>query len=435
MIVTFSVQNFRSIRQEICLDFRATSDKTLEDYYVYELPKPKTRILKMAMLYGANASGKTNILLALEFLRSFVLRTNLEKEDAIPLEPFALDTEELSHFRIEFCHDSVLYEYTLKLNRKAILLERLIHYPYGKPALVFERKLSSTENDYEYSYDWRGAEFRNKEQKNKLEILLHNQSILSGIGGFRYSGPIQEARNWFRETLAPIVKPRTSLMSYNINNYLSNMKSDLDYLSFFVERLQRADFMISSLEVKEREITFKDIPIEVRNLISKREGKKSDSDTVKAISLLSTHKTPEDSFVLDFDEESAGTKRYFEFIGLMCELLHKNRIVPIDEIECSMHIELQLHFIETFLRNVKGGQLLFTSHNTALLNERDILRRDAIWITERNPDGSTKLTSVSDYPVRKEHAIDRLYRKGFLGGIPNVGSTVMEHGDEYKKKE
>ncbi len=431
MIVKFSVQNFRSIREEICLDFRATSDKTLEEYYVYELPKPKTRILKMAMLYGANASGKTNILLALYFLRSFVLRTGMEKEDSIPLDSFALDTEKPTIFRIEFCHDSILYEYTLELNRKAILLEKLTHYPKGVPALVFERELIGTESDdYNYTYNWRGADFQGKEQKNKLEILLHNQSILSGIGGFRYSGPIQEARNWFRESLAPIVEPRTSLMSYNINNYLSNMKSDRDYLSYFVERLQKADFMISSLEVKEREIAFKDIPIEIRHLIAEKEGKKLDSDTLKAISLLSTHNTPEGSFALDFEEESAGTRRYFEFIGLMCDLLQENSIVPIDEIESSMHVNLQLHFIETFLRNVKGGQLLFTSHNTALLNERDILRRDAIWITERNPDGSTKLTSVSDYPVRKEHAIDRLYRKGFLGGIPNVGSTFMEHGDE-----
>ena len=80
MIVSFSVSNFRSIRDEICLDFRATTDKTLRDYYVYELPKPKTRILKMAMIYGANASGKTNILFALDFLRDFVLQTGVDKE-------------------------------------------------------------------------------------------------------------------------------------------------------------------------------------------------------------------------------------------------------------------------------------------------------------------------------------------------------------------
>ncbi|HLW10003.1 MAG TPA: AAA family ATPase, partial [Fermentimonas sp.] len=148
------------------------------------------------------------------------------------------------------------------------------------------------------------------------------------------------------------------------------------------------------------------------------------------------HLSDKESYVLEFENESFGTQRYFEFIGLMCELIHKNRIVSIDEIESSMHIDLQLHFIETFLRNSRKGQLIFTSHNTALLNEREILRRDAIWITDRKPDGSTSLTSVSEYPVRKEHAIDRLYRKGYLGGIPSLGSTLLENADEnYEKKE
>lgn len=102
--------------------------------------------------------------------------------------------------------------------------------------------------------------------------------------------------------------------------------------------------------------------------------------------------------------ESMGTQRYFGLIGILLELIYKNRIVPIDEIESSLHIDFIIHYITTFLRNKRKGQLIFTSQNTALLKEKDILRRDAIWITERNEDGSTSLTSVSEYPVRKEHS-------------------------------
>jgi hypothetical protein len=86
-----------------------------------------------------------------------------------------------------------------------------------------------------------------------------------------------------------------------------------------------------------------------------------------------------------------------------------------------LHIDLIIHFITTFFRKESRGQLIFTSQNTALLKEKDILRRDAIWITERNDDGSTSLTSVAEYPVRKEHSRESIYRKGLIGGLPNLG--------------
>lgn len=430
MIITFSVRNFRSIRDKVCLDLRATTDKTLSDYYVLEIPKPKISVLKMAMLYGANATGKTNILLALNWLRSFIMKREANKEEPINIDPFALDEDKPSEFEIQFLHNGIVYHYQLELDRRVLLFEKLTHYPKGREALVFERRLINADNDYEYSYTWTGAEISTEQRKN-LELAVQNQAILSKVSSIKYSGSIQYARDWFRETLAPIVKPTSGLVMYNFDSYLKQDEGCKN-LRFFLDQLKKADFMINELNIKEEEIPVSTLPAEVRELFLKNHTKtdEKDTDTFQSLRLLLTHGNESDSFQLELSEESAGTKRYFEFIGLMCELINKNRIVPIDEIESSLHIELQLHYITLFLRNASRGQLIFTSHNTALLNERDLLRRDAIWITDRNPDGSTKLTSVADFSLRKEHAIDKVYRRGLLGGVPNLGTTYLEDDDE-----
>jgi AAA15 family ATPase/GTPase len=391
----------------------------------------------MAMLYGANATGKTNILLALGFLRYFVLKTEKEvdKETPIPVNTFALDSDKPTKFEIQFCNNRIVYNYKLFLNRKAIEYESLSHYPKGKEATIFERKLINS--SYDYSYNWVGAELR-KEQRDALEIAVQNQSILSKISSIKYSGPIQYAKDWFKKTLDPIVEPKTKLLSYMLDNYLDKDSQDCDYMSLYKELLRRADFMIDGLDFKKEDIPLSKLPKLYKERLMQLSLLRGDDvkneEPVEITTLMVRHKSGKNSYQLDYNEESAGTKRYFEFIGLICELVHRNRVVPIDELESSLHIELQLHFIATFLRNAKKGQLIFTSHNTALLNEKDIIRRDAVWITDRNPDGSTQLTPVSDFPVRKEHAIDRLYRKGLLGGVPKLGSTLLEGIDEENKK-
>jgi len=201
--------------------------------------------------------------------------------------------------------------------------------------------------------------------------------------------------------------------------------------------LKRADFFIENFTIGKKKIPIAKLPLELRALIEINNAKQEDDNQQKEITALIkefTHKTPSGTYVLDYNLESMGTQRFFGLIGFLFELLYKNRIVPIDEIESSLHIDLIIHYITTFLRNKSKGQLIFTSQNTALLKEKDILRRDAIWITERNEDGSTSLTSVSDYPVRKEHSIESIYRKGLIGGLPNLGSTLLGSKDDTKNE-
>ncbi|MDD3606268.1 MAG: ATP-binding protein [Candidatus Cloacimonas acidaminovorans] len=435
MIITFSVQNFLSIRNKVTLDFRATSDKTLEDYYVVSVEKPKLRILRMAMIYGANASGKTNLLMALDFLKDFIRKTYTNKKVPISITPFALDNDKSSIFEVDFLQKGIVYSYYLELSKKNIIQEELIYYPNGRKTLIFSRKLVDIKG-FIYEYEWRNAAI-NEKQKDALELTVQNQSILSKIATIQYSGVLQEARNWFVFTLKPILESNINLFRFNYYNYLNDPDKEKHYKPLYIELLKSADFLIDDFSIKKWTMPIDELPSRFREKIQNKnkeneEGNKSGK--VYWFETEFTHKTPSGTYVLNYYMESMGTQRYFGLIGIMFELLYKNRIVPIDEIESSLHIDLIIHFISTFLRNKSQGQLFFTSQNTALLKEKDILRRDAIWITERNEDGSTSLTSVSEYPVRKEHSIESIYRKGLIGGLPNLGTTLLEGENETKEE-
>lgn len=431
MIITFSVQNFRSIREKITLDFIASSDKHLEEYFVYEIPKPKVRILRMAMIYGANASGKTNILKALEFLRDFISSPISVRDEPIKYLPFALDSEKPSTFEIDFCHEDIMYSYSVELNTERILSERLDYYPKGRAANVFQRDYDSEKDVYKYKWTYRGY---SRAIQDRLELSIRNQSVLTTIASIEAKGPLQKARDWFRGYLLPMLGPQHQLDSFLFDAISNNKMSN----EFALSLMKTADLMISGYELIQE-----DVPPEILNQLENlihaisslsAMGKRGDLQTPKMLKLLLTHSVDGGNFILDFLDESSGTQRFFGFTALLSNLLQKPVTAPIDEIDCSLHHSLILHFLRMFLNNSESGQLLFTTHNLSLLGEKDIARRDCIWITERQFDGSTELSSVWDYPVRKEHSIESLYRKGFLGGKPYLGSIDIEasYGQEAK---
>lgn len=427
MIITFSVQNFRSIREKITLDFIASSDKHLEEYFVYEISKPKVRILRMAMIYGANASGKTNILKALEFLREFISSPISVRDEPIKYLPFALDIEKPSTFEIDFCHEDIMYSYSVELNTERILSERLDYYPKGRAANVFQRDYDSEKDVYKYKWTYRGY---SRAVQDRLELSIRNQSVLTTIASIEAKGPLQKAREWFKYCQLPLLGPQHELRSF----LFDSIEEKKLPLNFALSLMKTADLMISGYELIQVDLPH-DILKQLENLIhaisslsSLGEGGEFPSPTMRK--LFIKHSVDGGNFVLDFLDESSGTQRFFGLVALLNELIKSPVSVSIDEIDSSLHHDLVIHFLYMFLTNSKSGQLLFTTHDLSLLGEKDIARRDCIWITERKKDGSTVLSNVWDnYPVRKEHSIESLYKKGFLGGKPFLGSIHIEVDD------
>jgi len=425
MIISFSCQNFRSIREKVTLDFQASSDKHQREYFVVEMPKPRLKALKTAMIYGANASGKTNILLALEAMRRIVTLTSQNKDAPIPVQPHALERDKASVFEIAFVEDGIPYEYHLELSERCIISETLYHYPKRSRALIFDRQLKDA-SSFEYSYKWTGAGF-STQQMDAMNLLLQNRTVISGVGSFQYSGPINVVREWFTKRLLPIVNPKTELFLHCMDNYL--LIKEPGITRFFIDQLQKADLNIEEIRAHQHKIQLGQIPEPARSNMIKQGAVSLNATVVNAEvivrDLTIKHNTQGQSFELSYNDESMGTQRYFGIISLLLELL-ASKIILIDEIESSLHNDLLIHFISSFLKNSAGGQLIFTSHNTALLNEKEIIRRDCVWITDRKEDGSTELTRVSAYPVRKEHALDSLFKKGLIGGKPNLGPIEIE---------
>ncbi|MCB5262294.1 MAG: AAA family ATPase [Candidatus Cloacimonetes bacterium] len=431
MIIYFSVQNFRSLRDKITLDFRATPNSELAEYYIQEFPDLKLKLLKLAMIFGKNASGKTNILRALDFLRNSILQQDTDKSKPTGTEPFALDKDKNSVFDLKFVHEDIVYQYQLTLNQTIIVKEHLHYWPKGTKTRVFTRDLQKLLKEAEYKYNWSGSK-ANKTLIENLELTVPNQSVLASLKKYNYSGPMQQVFSWFQDTLAPIVEPNTSLIPWNLHNFLNSTES-CEYKDFYVQQLQIADFIISNITVKKEEVALTDIPLNsalkyLINAIEKDNNKMP--ETVERIDILLSHKVADGEFILNLEEESAGTQRFFEFCGFLCWMQQTNKIIPIDEIERAMHEDLIEHFIASYLTYAKKSQLILTSHNSSILNMKDIIRRDTIWITDRLENGATELSRLTEYPIKKEHSIANLYRKGLIGGKPDIGSIGSDGSDE-----
>lgn len=410
MIISFSVENFRSIRKKISLDFRASSDKHLEEDFVLEIDKPKLKILKMAMLYGANASGKTNILMALDFLKNLVVNPLLDKNTPINLPAFALDKDKLSSFEIEYYDLGICYRYLLKLDSSKIWEEALSHYPKGYKANIFERKYNPETG--RYNYKWTDRSY-GKVIREKLQLAIPNQTILSAISSVEDSGPLQKAHNWFRFNLSPLFGP-----SHQLRNLLLDLyKGDNQKKDFYLPILQQADFQIDDILYEEKIESIRQSPENTQGILQRDI---ESTVELRKVKIDLTHTNESGTFNLNLLDESMGTQRFFGLTALLEMMTKRNICLSIDELDCSLHIDLVEFFLRLFFKYSKESQLIFSSHNVALLNNRRLNRRDAIWITDRLPDGSTELTSVAAYPVRKEHAIDKLFRKGQIGGKPDI---------------
>ncbi|WP_102408963.1 AAA family ATPase [Parabacteroides bouchesdurhonensis] len=437
MIVNFSIKNYGSIKDTICLSFEATDSKELEEYYVIpvELSNGKSfSLLKLGLIYGANASGKTTILKALNFLRRIILKPLDKKDSTFNFEPFLLDnissTQETS-FTLEFIQNKVKYLYEIQLTKHAITNEKLYIYNPSK-SLVYER-ITNTEKQLT-SISLGNKISLKKEFLNSLEAnTLWNNTVL---GGFQKTNidfkELHEVTVWFKDTLLPIVTPKTNLFSY-VSSRIETKEINKNNV---ISLLKKADFNISDILIEEttRELN-QNVLKQLWLLVEMKNNEEDTLDDIKKTNqikekrILLQHNIGNGSYSLKYEQESAGTQRYYQFCGLLDLLIRKNKILPVDEVECSLHPDLLKYFFLTFLTNSKQSQLILTTHFRELLLEKDILRNDVIWFTERKEDGSTDLYSLDDFNtsvIRNTSSIYNAYKIGKLGATPNLGDYYIE---------
>ena len=426
MIIQFSVKNFKSIKDKATFSFEASKSTELEEYYVVE-PIEGLRLLKLGLIYGGNASGKTTILDSLEFIRNLALGPLSDKGELLNMSPFLFREhpyDEPTEFDISFVHRKIKYSYGVTLSRATIFAEALYMYK-PKKALVYKR---TTQVRRQFTDIYIGSTIKmSKVQRQLLEgNTLWNNTVLGGFTKTNIDFPVlQDVVEWFRTVLSNLVWPNTKIDSF-VTEMLRTSKSSRNLI---VQLLKKADLGVRAIEIRSRPTIWYE-PLEKALSLDEREKIPSDDKYTHEPILI--HEVGDEKkrtrYPLPFEHESRGTRRYYEFAGLLTLLIKENKMLGIDEIASSLHPDLLKHFLLTFLVNSKESQIIATSHYRELLMEKDWLRKDCIWFTEKDEGGGTSLFSLDDFDssvIRNSSSYYNAYKIGKLGATPNLGDYYI----------
>ncbi|MFT6963932.1 MAG: AAA15 family ATPase/GTPase [Flammeovirgaceae bacterium] len=424
MIHEFKVSNFLSFKDEQVLSFEATSDNSYEDLYCVE-KSPSIKLLKLGIVFGANASGKSNLLSALDFLRTLVLNAEEDKFEEIHFAPFLLNEEsrkEDTDFSLSFFIGKTRFIYSVSLNKSYISKEQLIYYPSRQPAELFNREFDVKDGISKITFG-KKLEIGKKEQFALETSTIKNSTVLSIYMQKNIKiDLLDEVVKWFNTNLMRSVNPHTDLKIIAIKN-LGGHKD------FILNILKKADFNISDITIDDPKAIVDssewEFTHDFKSLINSYKLEEIVDFDLKVEKIRFEHKLKNGKFTLPYESQSQGTKRFLGFGTLLSILLSENNTLPIDELESSLHYELVNHFLKTFLANSTDSQLLFTTHNISILQE-DFIRRDAVWFCEKNDEGATELFSASDFGLHKNTSLYNAYRIGKLGAKPETGSVYLD---------
>ncbi|MFK8162737.1 MAG: ATP/GTP-binding protein [Lewinella sp.] len=397
-----------SIKEPVTLNFEAASITDHLDSNVVD--KEDAKVLKSLLLYGHNASGKSNILKALVYLRWLIVKsaTDMNVGDDFAVTPFLLDDvseNKPSFFEVGFALEGVRYRYGIEVNKKEVQREWLLEATRKKYYPVFLRGGQEFEIDDKRLKNSKGLEARTR--KNALFLSVCAQWSVDKA---------EEIITWFDSIYA--------IHGLNDAAYrkttIQLMQSE-KYSHIGKALLKAADLGINDVEFGEVDVAemVKQIPVEMRETV---EGQLKDQDrTVVFVNknvYADGEKIAERPFILD-QSESDGTIKYFNLLGAFIAALLENRLVIIDEFDARLHTLLSKAILQVFNSNETktSAQLLLACHDTALI-DKDILRRDQIYFIEKNKFGATRVNSLVEFKVRKETAFGKNYLNGKYGGIP-----------------
>ncbi len=433
MIIDFSVSNFGPIREEQVISFEAAADDSLNDYYVAE-PIPGLKLLKLLIIYGPNASGKSTFLKALEFLRDLNIYPVKAKFESLDFEPFLFDSKskkKTSVLKMGFVANKVRYSYEVEFTKNYILKEKLQYAPKGRMADLYLRKTDIENQLSKVSF---GSTV--KASAKDIDLIegntIWNTTVIGAFNKTNANIPeLQQVLHWFQETLMGEIEPGTDLLGWTTKRVDENVS----FKESVIEIIKKADIQISGVDVNKKERKLDNEMISRLSSILPPDEMKDLSTTksIKTIDLIFKHlvrdkKGKESTHSLPREQESRGTLRYYGLSGILSTIIKENKVVSIDELETSLHPDLMKHFLLMFLANSEQSQMVITTHNLFLMEEREILRNDAIWFTQKKDDGTTDLYSLSDFDtstIRKNSSIINSYRTGKLGAKPELGNIFI----------
>jgi len=402
MLIEFRVANYRSIREEQTLSLVASgADKELPGNCIEEglIGMKGMSFLRGAAIYGHNASGKSNVFMAIQFLLDFINNSamGLKPGDPTGVEPFKLDVDSISKpskFEITFVADKVRYLFGVSLTRERIVEEYLVAYPKGFPQNWYRRYYIPESGSY--AWDKPSPSFK---ADDDLKAKVRENTLFLSVGPLFNDPQLTPVYNWFKSSIRLLKLNGEAGLNPNFTAQWLQQGKDADKI---VSLMKNADLAIVDAKVQEQDVDFSVLKVSLYH----------EAKQAQPVELNFAH------------EESAGTRRLFALAGPWMDILEHGYFVLIDEIETSLHPILVKELVRMMMNpviNTKGAQIVFTTHSPSLL-DTNVLRRDQIWFTEKDSSGATTLYPLTDFQPRKGEAVAKGYLAGRYGAVPFRGS-------------
>jgi len=419
MLIEFNVTNYRSFLKTQTLQMTAGSSMEMREENSFAPPVSSLpRLLRSSVIYGPNASGKSNLIRALHFMKNFILTSAQGQEGhAIAASPFSFSRASLSQpseFEVIFIAEGVRYQYGFSVSLERVEHEWLLAYPQGRVQRWFERIYDHSKKQYDWYF---GSKFSGK-KKVWQEATRANALFLSAAIQLN-NEQLKPVFYWFHNLVVirhhDILDPGFSTLQCQTE---ANRKMILQFMN--IADLSIDDIKIESHDFSESELP-REMPQEMKNLILK------DMQDKKSIKVKFGHRIDdsEDMVWLPFEEESDGTKKLFAYAGPWLDGLEKGRVFLVDELDTSLHplmVRFLLQLIHNSGTNKNNAQLVFTTHDTSILDQK-LMRRDQIWFMEKDKNNSSSLYPLSDFKPRKEEALGKGYLQGRYGALPFIGEV------------
>ena len=424
MLIEFAVANFRSIKEESRLSLVAGRDKEHQDTHVMMYTSVEGAraipLLRSAVVYGANASGKTNLLRGLKTMHDIVLSSR--ELDELPVTPFVFDAEcgtRPSSFEVTCVVDGVRYQYGFSATRKEVVEEWLYAWPSGRMQVWFERNGGTTSGSTSWKF---GGKLMGDREVWKR--ATRNRALFLSTAVSLNSRQLRPLFDWFHKRLH-VAGVGGWAPNFSMEYYKKNGQDAI------IDFLTTADLAVSGMRILEEDITSdmlpRDLPSELKRRISE------EFSGSKLVEVYLQHRPAEGTPAeLDIDEESHGTQKMFALAGPWLDSLRQGNVIVFDELHDNLHPELVRFLVMRFhdpTENRHGAQLIFTTHDTSILS-RDVFRRDQIWLCGRDERLETSLVPLSDFrKSRNDEDLERAYLGGRFGALPYIRRSHRQPSD------
>lgn len=416
MLIQFRQRNFRSFREDTILSLVAAHDRTRgTDNALATRYKAVPLLLKTAAVYGPNAGGKSNLLRGLQLMRGVVVESaGLQPGQIFNLQPFRLDAEsraEPTLFEVDVLIDDVRYQYGFELNASKIISEWLFVYETSKPQRWFERELDIETGSYRFEF---GGSLAGP-KRTWQEATRDNALFLSTAVQLN-SESLRPLHDWFAHSLVVLLDGGQLPHEFSTRAIQSESRRKA-----VVGFMGAADIGIAAIAPKATKGRTSRFTVNIETGQTTANSEEAEILVPEFI-----HRNGDLEVAFGLEDESQGTQKLYALSGPILEILENGSVLVVDELDRSLHPLLCRQIIQAFhdpLQNPKGAQLIFTTHDTSLL-ETVGFRRDQIWFAEKGTDQASRLVPLSDFSPRSREAIEKGYLSGRYGGVPILGSAL-----------